>query len=105
MVGVRIVAIETRGKHDEMGIFACFRVYFRELEQQQTFFWRPDSKLYRTFEWVANRGAMNQHRASASPRKSSVRVTYLKIVTYTLLNKGRADRSSNQDEKPKSVTK
>lgn len=52
---------------------------------------------------------MNQHRASASPRKSSVRVTYLKIVTYTvtytLLNKGRADRSSNQDEKPKSVTK
>lgn len=28
-----------------------------------------------------------------------------KIVTYTLLNKGRADRSSNQDEKPKSVTK
>lgn len=46
---------------------------------------------------------MNQHRASASPRKSSVRVTYLKIVTYTLLNKGRADRSSNQDEKPKSV--
>lgn len=54
---------------------------------------------------MANRGAMNQHRASASPRKSSVRVTYLKIVTYTLLNKGRADRSSNQDEKPKSVTK
>lgn len=51
------------------------------------------------------RGAMNQHRASASPRKSSVRVTYLKIVTYTLLNKGWADRSSNQDEKPKSVTK
>lgn len=49
MVVVRIVAIETRGKHDEMGIFACFRVYFRELEQQQTFFWRPDSKLYRTF--------------------------------------------------------
>lgn len=47
---------------------------------------------------------MNQHRASASPRKSSVRVTYLKIVTYTLF-KGRADRSSNQDEKPKSVTK
>lgn len=28
MVVVRIVAIETRGKHDEMGIFACFRVYF-----------------------------------------------------------------------------
>ena len=49
MAVVRIVAIETRGKHDEMGIFACFRVYFRELEQQQTFFWRPDSKLYRTF--------------------------------------------------------
>lgn len=49
MVVVRIVAIETRGKHDEMGIFACFRVYFRELEQQQTFFRRPDSKLYRTF--------------------------------------------------------
>ena len=49
MVVVRIVAIETRGKRDEMGIFACFRVYFRELEQQQTFFWRPDSKLYRTF--------------------------------------------------------
>lgn len=49
---------------------------------------------------------MNQHRASASPRKSSVRVTYLKIVTYTLLlNKGQADRFSNQDEKPKSVTK
>lgn len=37
--------------------------------------------------------------------QDSVRVTYLKIVTYTLLNKGRADRSSNQDEKPKSVTK
>lgn len=49
MVVVRIVAIETRGKRDEMGIFACFRVYFLELEQQQTFFWRPDSKLYRTF--------------------------------------------------------
>ena len=48
---------------------------------------------------------MNQHRASASPRKSSARVTYLKIVTYTLLNKGQADRFSNQDEKPKSVTK
>lgn len=54
---------------------------------------------------MAGGGAMNQHRASASPRKSSVRVTYLKIVTYTLLNKGWADRSSNQDEKPKSVTK
>lgn len=57
---------------------------------------------------MAGGGAMNQHRASASPRKSSVRVTYPKIVTYTLLNKlnkGRADRSSNQDEKPKSVTK
>lgn len=54
---------------------------------------------------MAGGGAMNQHRASASPRKSSVRVSYLKIVTYTLLNKGRADRSSNQDEKPKSVTK
>lgn len=48
---------------------------------------------------------MNQHRASASPRKSPVRVTYLKIVTYTLLNKGQAGRFSNQDEKPKSVTK
>lgn len=39
------------------------------------------------------------------PPKSPVRVTYLKIVTYTLLNKGQADRFSNQDEKPKSVTK
>mgnify|MGYP007113542500 CR=1 FL=1 len=52
-----------------------------------------------------HQGTINHPRPSASPRKSSVRVTYLKIVTYTLLNKGRADRSSNQDEKPKSVTK